>query len=148
MEINGSTEPLTATNGRPIKFTPGRLQQIKNLVERGMSREEIAETIGATVGSLQVTCSRVGISLRRPQGVVALRREEEPKEQPKPAEPRARFALRMEYRGRERMLELPLSQDLLGRLAIEAHFANLGVAEMTAKLLNAAGQADLFEKLR
>jgi DNA-binding NarL/FixJ family response regulator len=48
MEINGSTAPLTATNGRRIKFTPERLQQIKNLVERGLSREQIAETIGVT----------------------------------------------------------------------------------------------------
>src|SRR5262249_24063989 len=53
------------TRGRKIKFTPERLQQITNLVERGKSREEIAELIGVTVGSLQVTCSRLGISLRR-----------------------------------------------------------------------------------
>jgi hypothetical protein len=53
------------TRGRPIKFTPERIQQIRNLVERGKSREEIAELIGVTVGSLQVTCSRLGISLRR-----------------------------------------------------------------------------------
>src|SRR5215469_3224081 len=53
------------TRGRRIKFTPERLQQIRNLVERGKSREEIAELIGVTVGSLQVTCSRLGISLRR-----------------------------------------------------------------------------------
>ena len=31
------------TRGRRIKFTPERLQQIRNLVERGKSREEIAE---------------------------------------------------------------------------------------------------------
>ena len=54
-----------STRGRPIKFTPERLQQIRNLVERGKSREEIAELIGVTVGSLEVTCSRLGISLRR-----------------------------------------------------------------------------------
>ena len=62
------TEELTTqlpTRGRHIKFTPERLQQIRNLVERGKSREEIAELIGVTVGSLQVTCSRLGISLRR-----------------------------------------------------------------------------------
>ena len=53
------------TRGRKIKFTPERIQQIRNLVERGKSREEIAELIGVTVGSLQVTCSRLGISLRR-----------------------------------------------------------------------------------
>ena len=39
---------------------------MRTLVERGKSREEIAELIGVTVGSLQVTCSRLGISLRRP----------------------------------------------------------------------------------
>ena len=53
------------TRGRRVKFTPERLQQIRNLVERGKSREEIAELIGVTVGSLQVTCSKLGISLRQ-----------------------------------------------------------------------------------
>lgn len=43
--------------GRPTEFTPARIQQIRTLVERGKSREEIAELIGVTVGSLQVTCS-------------------------------------------------------------------------------------------
>src|SRR5262249_55931650 len=65
--------------GRQIKFTPERIQQIKNLVERGKSREEIAELIGVTVGSLQVTCSRLGISLRRrpsDTGAGSLRRDE------------------------------------------------------------------------
>jgi hypothetical protein len=67
------------TRGRQIKFTPERIQQIKNLVERGKSREEIAELIGVTVGSLQVTCSRFGISLRQPRfktGTGPLRRNE------------------------------------------------------------------------
>jgi hypothetical protein len=56
---NGSATAMTAaSNGRPIKFTPERFEQIKTLVERGMLREHIAETIGVTLGSLQVTCSR------------------------------------------------------------------------------------------
>jgi len=65
-------------HGRQLKFTPERIQQIRNLVERGKSREEIAELIGVTVGSLQVTCSRLGISLRRPPfntGADSLRRD-------------------------------------------------------------------------
>ena len=41
--------------GRPIKFTPERIQQIKNLVERGKSREDIAELVGVTVGSRDAT---------------------------------------------------------------------------------------------
>jgi hypothetical protein len=52
--------------GRPLKFTPERIEQISNLVERGKSRDEIAEIIGVTTGTLQVTCSKLGISLRRP----------------------------------------------------------------------------------
>lgn len=49
---------------RTIKFTPERMEQIRNLLERGLNREQIAELIGVTVGSLAVTCSRHGISLR------------------------------------------------------------------------------------
>jgi len=60
-------------------------------------------------------------------------------------EHRAKFALRMQYRGREQIIELPLSQDLLGRLAIEAHFHNLSVAEIVVKLITAAVKADPFE---
>ena len=56
----------TPIRGRQIKFTPERIQQIRNLVEQGKSRVEIAELIGVTVRSLQVTCSRLGISVRRP----------------------------------------------------------------------------------
>ena len=52
--------------GRPKKFTPETVQQVRNLVERGKSRDEIAEIIGVTIGTLQVTCSKLGISLRRP----------------------------------------------------------------------------------
>jgi hypothetical protein len=70
-----STPLLTSRDGRPTKFTPERIEQIKNLVERGKSRAEIAEMLDVTVESLQVTCSRLGISLRRavPKNGVALR---------------------------------------------------------------------------
>jgi hypothetical protein len=68
---NGTTimREETAMRCRPTKFTPKRMDQIKNLVERGRSRGEIAETIGCTVGTLAVTCSKFGISLRRPRFV-------------------------------------------------------------------------------
>jgi hypothetical protein len=55
------------TGGRQTKFTPANLRQITNLVERGKSREEIAEIIGVTPATLAVTCSRLKISLRRPK---------------------------------------------------------------------------------
>jgi transposase len=64
-DSKGRKQPARKTRGR-VKFTPERIEQIRNLVGRGKSREEISETIGVTVGLLQVTCSRLGISLRKP----------------------------------------------------------------------------------
>jgi hypothetical protein len=57
---------------RPSKFTPERVQQIKDLVARGVSCEEIATLVGVTVGTLKVTCSRLGISLRKPRSRTGL----------------------------------------------------------------------------
>jgi DNA-binding NarL/FixJ family response regulator len=54
---------MPAINIRPLKFTPERIEQIKNLVERGLSREQIAEMVGVTLGSLQVTCSRIDLRI-------------------------------------------------------------------------------------
>ena len=176
------------TRGRPIKFTPERIQQVRNLVERGKSREEIAELIGVTVGSLQVTCSRLGISLRRVvfgNGMGLLRRggphngtstytasrrggvpaisgqpqqnsQPGPVEQPHattPHEERARtdemglatLALRMKYRGDERTSELPLTQDMIMRLAFEAQFRNMSIGEFVGELLIAMMKRDLFQ---
>src|SRR6516225_4114006 len=50
---------------RAVKFTPQAIEKIKEFVAEGISRDEIANRLGVTVGSLQVTCSRLGISLRR-----------------------------------------------------------------------------------
>jgi hypothetical protein len=173
MQTEELATQLTNSRGRPIKFTPERLQQIRNLVERGNSREEIAELIGATVGSLQVTCSRLGISLRRvvfDNGMGLPRRvplppisgqpqqnsQSGPVEQPQattPHEERARtdemglanLALRMKYRGHERTKELPLTQDMIGQLAFEAQFRNMSIGGLVGELLIAIIKRDLFQ---
>jgi hypothetical protein len=67
MEALVQSSPQRGARRKPRKFTPEKLQQVRNLVEQGKSREEIAEILDVTVGSLQVTCSRMGISLRRPK---------------------------------------------------------------------------------
>jgi hypothetical protein len=54
---------MPAINIRPLKFTPERIEQIKTLVERGLSREQIAEMVGVTLGPLQVTCSRLDLRI-------------------------------------------------------------------------------------
>ena len=66
----GAAMTMTNANRRGRQFTPERLQQIRNLVERGKSREEIAELIGVTVGSLQVTCSKLQFHRSKPSSAL------------------------------------------------------------------------------
>ena len=131
--------------GRQVKFTPERIEQIKNLVERGKRREEIAELIGVTVGSLQVTCSRLGISLRRPIINNGLQPQLKPVPTPpsKPAKAAdvARFAISMRYRGEQRTTELPLTQDMITQLAVEAAFRGVPICDLIGDLLMGTLQA-------
>ena len=125
--------------GRQVKFTPERIEQIKNLVERGKGREEIAELIGTTVGSLQVTCSRLGISLRRPIVNNGIRPRPKPVPTPpsKPARAAdvARFAISVRYRGQERTTELPLTQEMITQLAVEAAFRGVSICDLIGDLI-------------
>ena len=130
-------EIANKTNGRPIKFTPERIEQIKNLVERGKSREDIAEIINVTVGSLQVTCSRLGISLRRPKPRLRLAPfvPRSPSVEPAlPAMPAVAdkpcFGLVIQYKGKERVTDLPLTDDAVRKLTLEATFHSISVAEL------------------
>jgi hypothetical protein len=182
---------LLTTRGRPTKFTLERLQQIRNLVERGESREGIAEILDVTIGSLQVTCSRLSISLRRPKvdnGVRLLRQrnhisrknaiimqpddhdgrvplqptEEQAQEtsQSEPAEPAlaakqrervqtleagsANIAIRIQYKGTERTIGLPLTLDEIVRLAWEAEFRGMRIGQFIGELIAAMVTKDLF----
>ena len=121
---------------RKVKFTPERIEQIKNLVEHGKRREEIAELIGVTVGSLQVTCSRLGISLRR-----RLKPVPTPPSEPAKAADVARFAISMRYRGEERTTELPLTQDMITQLAVEAAFRGAPICDLIGDLITGILQA-------
>jgi hypothetical protein len=62
--------------GKPRKkFTPANIQKIKDWVAQGICREDIAKSLDVTVGSLQVTCSRLGISLRNHNNAARVRVE-------------------------------------------------------------------------
>jgi hypothetical protein len=58
-------EAASQVGRRATKFCPANVQKIKDWVAEGISREEIAVLLDVPLGSLQVTCSRLGISLRR-----------------------------------------------------------------------------------
>jgi len=124
-------------SGRQIKFTPERIEEIKKLVERGKSRKEIAELIGVTVGSLQVTCSRLGISLRRPNNGTQPRLKPAPTPPSTPAKTAdvAHFAISMRYRGEERTTELPLTHNMITQLAVEAAFRGVPIGDLIGDLI-------------
>ena len=56
----------TPLKGRqPRKFTLENIARIKDWMAQGLGRDDIANRLEVTVGSLQLTCSRLGISLRK-----------------------------------------------------------------------------------
>jgi len=123
---------MTMTNasppnrGRRVKFTQQAIEKIKEFVAGGISREEIANRLGVTVGSLQVTCSRLGISLRRiisrngsrrhtadvrlgSVGIAHVREQKEVSQPEACAAPVAKFVITMRHQGKEQTTDIPLS---------------------------------------
>jgi hypothetical protein len=127
---------MILTSGRRVKFTPERIEQIKSMIAQGVRREQIAQTIDVTVGSLQVTCSRLGISLRPPRAT------------PKPLSSditndfdsdRPQFELVISLHGRERRLPLNLPREVITDLALDAAIQGVSVAQViTARLIDGA----------
>jgi hypothetical protein len=105
---------------RTTRFTPERIQQIKDLIARGVSCEEIAAIVEVTVGTLKVPCSRLGISLRGPRWEMATSIP------PPRAVTRvagtitAMFTIIVRYNGEERRTEVPLTPAMIGQVALEA----------------------------
>ena len=119
---------MTMTNAGssrpPSKFTPQAIEKIKEYVKQGLSREKIAKSLDVTVGSLQVTCSRLGISLRRPSvyypSYDRLKTQLRLQIVEKNSRPKFKVAITMKRKDGEWALDVPLSPEALGRLGIEA----------------------------
>ena len=125
----------------PCVFTPQGIKNITDFVAEGISRDEIANRLGVTVASLQVTCSRLGISLRRiilpngsrrhtadvrPSSVgIAHVREQE----------LGKFEIVMRCHGIEQTSDIPLSLAAIEVLALEAMSRDLGIADLIGQSL-------------
>ena len=157
------TNASPAARGRRIKFTPQVIEQIKEFVAAGISRDEIANRIGVTVGSLQVTCSRLGISLRRiiqtngsgrhtldvngrtiptPCSGIAHVREQKTEEAGS-----AKIAIMMRRRGKEVSTDVPLTSRAIGELALIAMLRDLSAAELLGQTLAAAIKKDMIQEI-
>lgn len=150
------------------KFTPQAVQKIKELVAQGVSRDEIANLLDVTVGSLQVTCSRLGISLRRNPNVSArhtlyargrtipapvsigivdaqVHKTKKVSQVAAHDAPLAKYALTMSRQGKELTTDIPLtSRAIEQQLALEAVSRDLGVAQLIGQILVAAIKKDMI----
>jgi hypothetical protein len=132
-------------HGRQSKFTPERIQQIRELIARGETCEAIAARIGVTVGTLKVTCSRLGISLRRPR--VKLLPATATKRVRTAGSANAVFTIRMKYNGKEQETVLPLTPEMVSQLALEASARDQRIGELAKDLLQAVTKKGLFDKV-
>ena len=126
-----TTASPPARGRRAVKFTPQAIEKIKEFVAEGISRDEIANRLGVTVGSLQVTCSRLGISLRRiisangsgrhtvdvrgrtiptpcSIGIAHVREQKEVSQPAARTAPSAKLAITIRHRGIEQTSDIPL----------------------------------------
>src|SRR5262245_28895657 len=144
--------------GRASKFTPQTIQNIKEMVAQGLSREEIAQRLDVTVGSLQVTCSTLGVSLRRSR----IRFPSHERLKPKLERAQAglevglvkngpllkvKIAITMQRGDLLRTLDVPLSNKTVGELALLASLRQVELVELIAQLLSEAVDKGLVEKI-
>src|SRR4051812_20912730 len=155
-----SLESATRAGRRATKFTPANVQKIKDFVAQGLSREEIAQSLDVTVGSLQVTCSRLGISLRKRHVVYCnarhLRvmngngtRHDIPNQPTMIARKRAdgQFQISLECGGMRRATALPLADRDITPLALEAAVRNLGMTQLLTDIVITAIKKDMIEEI-
>jgi hypothetical protein len=142
---------------RATKFTPQAIEKIKKLVAQGDSREAIASVIDVTVGSLQVTCSKLGISLRRTNGKARHTLNGNGSSIRTPllemlqttvhTAPLAEFAITMRHRDREVTADIPLTAHAIEALALERALRDLGIGKLVGQILVAAIKKGMIREI-
>ena len=139
---NASPSFAGSKTRRPMKFTPQAIAKIKEMVAQGLSRDEIAKLLDVTVGSLQVICSRLGISLRRPRVYYPSYNRLKPQLQlrmlEKRSRPKGKFAITMQREDGQRAVDVPLSNEAIGELVVLASLRDVGLVELIGQILGEA----------
>jgi hypothetical protein len=124
------------------KFTPENIARIKDWVAQGIGRNEIASRLDVSVGSLQASCSRLRIGLRRRSAEDSIEHVRQGGHAVQ-----AKLTLVMETRNRQAAFDLPLGQDLLVKLALEASVRDLTTADLIGKIVNQVIEKDLVREV-
>jgi hypothetical protein len=140
---------------QPRKFTLENIARIKDWVAQGVGRDDIANRLEVTVGSLQVTCSRLGISLRKGRraernGAVqslrtAQRSIEHIQQGDDPA--RAKVTMLIQKQNRVAQFNLPLNQCAIEQLALEASVRGWTIADIIGKIVRQVMEKDLVGRI-
>ena len=145
--------PPLVKGRQPTKFTPNNIARIKEWVAQGVSRDEIANRLEVTVNSLQVTCSKLGISLRKrslangaipPVGVVQ-RSAENIRHVDDSARPSCKLLIQKQ--GKQAEFELPVHQGLMEQLALEASVRGQSVIALIGTIVSQVVRKDLVAEL-
>jgi hypothetical protein len=102
--------------------------------------------VGVTVGTLKVTCSRLGISLRKPRsrtGLLPLRAAT----RVPPSTKTATFSVCVRYNGKEQSSDLPLTPAMVGQLALEASSRDQKISDLAKDLLRAVTEKGLIDEV-
>jgi len=138
---------------QPTKFTPNNIARIKEWVAQGVCRDDIANRLEVTVNSLQVTCSKLGLSLRKrslangaipPVGVVQ-RSTENIRHVDDSA--RLKCKLLIQKQGKQAEFELPVHQGLMEQLALEASVRGQSVIDLIGTIVSQVVRKDLVAEL-
>src|SRR5262245_24907689 len=149
------TKPRVA---RASKFTPQTIEKIKEMLAQGLSRQEIAQRLDVTVGSLQVTCSKLGVSLRRSRkrfpSLERLKQEFElspPRSEVGLVESssllKVKIAITLQRGDLLRTLDVPLSNETIGQLALLASLQQVKLVELIAQILSGVVDKGLVEEI-
>jgi hypothetical protein len=139
-------ETVPRSGRRATKFAPDNLQRIRELVSQGTPRARIAEILGVSVGSLQVTCSRLGISLRNRNaanetGVPRTSRAFVPHSHRQSEQVQGRgvkLEVTLRNGGRQSTTEIPISVHDLTKVVIEASVQGVGMLELISHAVKRA----------
>jgi hypothetical protein len=154
MKMQESTAPR---GRRLVKYTPENIQKIKDFVAEGINREEIAKLLDVTLGSLAVTCSRLGISLRRrdlangngERRTRVLSRPYILNHPPMVGRMRAgpQFQIAIERSGVRQATDVPLTGLDIARLGLEAGARDLSMAQLLSEVVTTAIKKNMTEEI-
>jgi len=142
--------------GRASKFTPQAIQNIKEMVAQGLSREEIAQRLDVTVGSLQVTCSKLGVSLRRSRMRFPSYDRLKPEFElswagsevlEKGSALEVKIAITIQRKDLLMTFDVPLSHKTVEELALLASLRQVKLGELIAQILSGVVDKGLVEKM-